>query len=522
MNMPEAPYSNFSGEVAVCGEDLFRIAEMLSQKIGLLDNLKQRERIRKDRRLESHGIGFHQGVAQHIDKNWRLVVFLTDAAIKAGCLRAEAFLLLARGLYAIGEYAKALETIGQAGARNLSSPALSELQLNALLESGDHQAVQELLAQGDSRRESLGFIATSDYAEFDRWCADVGAEMVTVNSEIVEAKGTLRYRTGGQAIDFENTLTSTPLVAAKVHGLDVLSGVVPFAKGAGYYDHFLLGHRKQFSTALGVSKTQVVYDADSALRHEFPGRHIITCAAIQYYGNYFHAICQIACRLYMALRSGDLGECGILLPECAPAWLARFLSILGVREDQIRFMPSQGVSHVEEAYVLPMKWDICPAEIRLVRQRLAEVLAPPAQRTNYYLLRNNVQHMTRSLINEEQFIQVCRERGFTVIDPLDYSLPEQIELFKGAGIIVTSASSAYTNMLFASQDIDVVIVMPRLFWGMLSADLATACGHTLTTILGEFVAGNNNVSDPHHPYSADPELLRAHLDGLLARQAKDS
>ena len=109
-----------------------------------------------------------------------------------------------------------------------------------------------------------------------------------------------------------------------------------------------------------------------------------------------------------------------------------------------------------------------------------------------------------------------------VIDPLDYSLPEQIELFKGAGIIVTSASSAYTNMLFASQDIDVVIVMPRLFWGMLSADLATACGHTLTTILGEFVAGNNNVSDPHHPYSADPELLRAHLDGLLARQAKDS
>ena len=164
-----------------------------------------------------------------------------------------------------------------------------------------------------------------------------------------------------------------------------------------------------------------------------------------------------------------------------------------------------------------MKWEVCPSEIQALRHAIGNEFAREGERVNYYLTRNNVKNFHRSLVNEDEFIAICRDRGFTILDPIDYSLEEQIALFSRAGTIVTSDSSGDTNMIYAPPGAEVVIVIPGRFCGMLMADVAIACGHTMSVIIGEFLAGDRNVDHSHGPYRADPEMLRNLLDTLERR-----
>jgi capsular polysaccharide biosynthesis protein len=294
--------------------------------------------------------------------------------------------------------------------------------------------------------------------------------------------------------------------------LHLLFNVIPHSNGRGYYDQDILHRLQETFPVYASSKRRIAYASCAEKTTEFRGRYIVACASVTYYQHYFHLICQVLARILMALQCPEADGCGILLPAFVPQWGLEFLALAGVDKERITIMPRNHSARVEEALVLPLKWDVCPTEIAVARQLLSQRFPHDGDGVDYYLTRRGATNVSRSLSNEQEFIEILQARNFTIVDPLDHSLEEQMRLFSRARTIVSSGSSAYANMLYAPSGTRIILIAPSLFWGMLSTDLATACGHDFSVLFGEFLAGEQHTANPHRPYTADPVAFQKLLD----------
>ena len=495
----------------VDGEALFGLAQIIASRLPFLIIAKQRERKRKDKRLKDLNISIHYDAGTILRRNYNNIAFLLCEALKRGASK-EALALLTQCLYELGHLEKAQATLDEARANKVVSAELDRLQELIFIELGDHDSLTKYAQMTKKNIENLRLYEVSDYPDFINWCNSVEADILDVSRAGVTRQAIFRCCADGEIYEYKNTLSSTDLYGGRLQDLEVLGGNIPCASGKAYFDIGLIDSCQLTLPSARASKTKIVCEANSSSIEHCSGKYLIPSATFNHHINYFHTIAQIYSRLALTLKSEKFKNYRILLPWNTPRWGLDVLANCAIDLDRIHIPSKHSIVKVEEAVVLPMKWDICPMEIAAIREALGVPDQAPAKRVNYYMLRKNAGNNTRVLVNEDAFIDICKSRGFQVIDPLDYSIKEQIHIFRNAGVIVSSASSAVTNMTYSAPGLEIVMIMPKLYFGMSSADLAASCGHTMSFVFGDFLAGEKQVSEPHNPYAADPEMLSRLLD----------
>ena len=70
----------------------------------------------------------------------------------------------------------------------------------------------------------------------------------------------------------------------------------------------------------------------------------------------------------------------------------------------------------------------------------------------------------KRLVNEDMVARKCMEAGFSIVDPGELELNEQIRLFSNAEWIIGDEGAAFVNIVFAGPEATMVCIMPES-WG---------------------------------------------------------
>jgi len=103
-----------------------------------------------------------------------------------------------------------------------------------------------------------------------------------------------------------------------------------------------------------------------------------------------------------------------------------------------------------------------PQGLAALRARILPLGRPRSDNKRFYISRGT--DGKRRLINNDAIVKLCVDRGFTIVEPENYSLEEQARLFQGAEIIVGVKGAALSNLIFATSSCAVVVLTP-LGWG---------------------------------------------------------
>lgn len=89
----------------------------------------------------------------------------------------------------------------------------------------------------------------------------------------------------------------------------------------------------------------------------------------------------------------------------------------------------------------------------------------------------------RSCHNAHEVEQVFAERGFEVVFPEEYDLPEQVAMFQRAEVVAGFAGSALFSLLFAHQPTRVIIVASESYSARNEYMIASVLGHEIDFVL---------------------------------------
>jgi capsular polysaccharide biosynthesis protein len=119
----------------------------------------------------------------------------------------------------------------------------------------------------------------------------------------------------------------------------------------------------------------------------------------------------------------------------------------------------------------------------------------------------------RSCVNGEVVEAIFAEYGFETVYPEDYSLGEQVQLFRGAEVIGGYAGSGLFQIAFVPDPTHVVMVGPMSYTPRNEYLMAAVLGHRLDAVICQADGKGVQAS-----YAFDPEregpFLRGILDGL--------
>jgi capsular polysaccharide biosynthesis protein len=124
----------------------------------------------------------------------------------------------------------------------------------------------------------------------------------------------------------------------------------------------------------------------------------------------------------------------------------------------------------------------------------------------------------RVLSNETEIIDVCRQRGFGVIYPEQFSIRDQACIFHDVEIVVGVKGAALTNILFSTASAALITLTPADFTDPFFWDLAGQLGIDYTEIYGPLVS---SAAPPgRNPFRIDIDAFTNTLDDVLSRIRK--
>jgi hypothetical protein len=174
----------------------------------------------------------------------------------------------------------------------------------------------------------------------------------------------------------------------------------------------------------------------------------------------------------------ELGGAKLCYPMIHRRYEKELLSMLGIRENQVIDSKAVGGVIAEKVTIVPMAgWFQGNPNVDLLWKHLM----PPAKGKGpelLYLARGG----RRRCLNDAAIIERCLELGFTVVDESSRTIPEQIELYRDAKVLVGPHGSAFTNMVWAQPRARIVEMIPSTFDVEYHEHLAASLGHHHTKI----------------------------------------
>jgi len=344
------------------------------------------------------------------------------------------------------------------------------------------------------------------------------------------------------AASVTHQLSYPPVYVSMVRDMKVIGGgAFPIIAGKAIQHHNFTVERWQLREQgmflCTVAANQIFYSGLGDTYHiDSPVISLSGNASV----NYAHWMTEFLPKIVLlALTDIDLSGFKILLDEGVFPSMVEALKLLGIKEEQLIFLPEWSLVETSVACWVSPVADVVfqrPNPLKNEHGRLAEpedALFHPevikATRDVYrqLLCRDDLDapekiFITRTpgrkgdqrlVMNEAEIRSQLEKMGFVSVDPSNLSFAGQVELFSRAKYIVAASGAALLNMLWTPQGARVVVLMndatPVCYWYF--ANIASALGHRLSYVLGE-VVDNGNCSDIiHADFRVD---LQAVIDAL--------
>ena len=148
-----------------------------------------------------------------------------------------------------------------------------------------------------------------------------------------------------------------------------------------------------------------------------------------------------------------------------------------------------------------------PHALNLLRNRLFSIIKslPPKDYPKKIFLKRNSLH--RKLINEKEITQIIINKGYAVIELEKITFLQQVSMIKNANCIIGVSGAALANLIFASSDAEINILVgatknsTHIYW----QNIAKAVNLKVNFIFGEI---NNLDKGVHSDFSINPKLIK--------------
>lgn len=215
-----------------------------------------------------------------------------------------------------------------------------------------------------------------------------------------------------------------------------------------------------------------------------------------------------------------LGLQGLKVLTYASDWQKKWLSLLGVDPENIVHHNPDKVYKFKEL-IVPALIDshvYITKETQEFYKCFIEKLGiiQKSQSLLYISRLNTVKpqnRVIRCFMNESEFIEKLIKRGFTIFEPQQHTITEQIRMFASAKIIVGGSGSGMFNCMFAPTGTTIVDIESAPNWLYAHTNLFASLGHNYGLILGEVDA-----SDPapvHKRWTLNVQKAIQRIDQLL-------
>jgi hypothetical protein len=231
-------------------------------------------------------------------------------------------------------------------------------------------------------------------------------------------------------------------------------------------------------------------------------------------GNYFHWLFEAVSRWLLASPS---------LPEDMPLVTPKLdpmerlaLQAAGVPDERLVELPDSALLRFSELFVIDrgvrQSVQIAPAAARALRDLGAK---EPATRLRLFISRANARR--RRIVNDAELASTLERHGFTTLRAEELTVPEQIDLFASAEVVLGMHGAGLTNSVFCPAGTTILELQPSgldrarimLFW-----HLAAACGHRYVQVVCPEASGQEEAS----PSDRDIVVNIPYLEGVLARR----
>jgi len=200
---------------------------------------------------------------------------------------------------------------------------------------------------------------------------------------------------------------------------------------------------------------------------------------------YYHWMLEILPKLGMLEREGvDLATIDhFLVREITGNWQLETLQRFGIDRSRIVETVKQPQWRVERLLHIDLNCGINLKMHRFIPLWMKH-LFPTGQstKTRIKLYITRPKGVRRGIANEEEFLPLLEESGFTIKAMEGLSVAEQAELLSRADVLISPHGGALTNMVFCRPGIDVVEIFSKhvfpYYYG-----LAANCGHRYHAVL---------------------------------------
>lgn len=250
-----------------------------------------------------------------------------------------------------------------------------------------------------------------------------------------------------------------------------------------------------------------------------PQRIEAPCILLGSDDNYAHWVLRNLLKLSLLENAGLPAELPFLVGENLRPWQQAYLELLGIPEARLLRVPADRVVRCTRLYV-PTQLRNHPrmAEgIAWLRARLAAQLAPAAE-ANGLLYASRREEANRRLLNEAELEAMLAEMGFRIIVPGEMRVPEQIDAFARARVVVAPHGAALANLVFAPPGATLVEISSRAILHMDEMRfLAAAAGQAVRSVVADDIEpARGKGPGMHRDYRIDLDALRATVVEVLA------
>jgi hypothetical protein len=195
------------------------------------------------------------------------------------------------------------------------------------------------------------------------------------------------------------------------------------------------------------------------------------------------------------------------------------LAALGVSKD--RLVPVKGYveTHCERLwFATPLgssEWaSTSPAVFQLLQKALLGAYGADSRSGPERIFISRRAAGYKRLLNEDQLLPVIKDYGFKVLEAEGLTLPEQVQAFSKAKIVLGAHGAGMTNLLFSPAPAlllelqDAKFAPRRWYW-----KLPSILGHHYSTMTGP-VVGSRYEGDTD--FTIHPDSLRQFLEGSLS------
>jgi len=346
---------------------------------------------------------------------------------------------------------------------------------------------------------------------------------------LYSAKPRYYYEQCSSSINNNRTVSAALLKNVIVYGS---SNVVSVDKDRIIYELYYYDRRKKFN----YSDTAIVscHDDCFVIQYKKCNRDIENGVLFSgnYSWNYYHFVYEILAKFYL------MGQ--LHIPDDVPLLIDEVVSTTPQFEELLNFFNSSkrkivylksGCSYsVNELYFLPLINFIPPNynDIRSIeyadcqfalqgldflRNSLLQKRASVPTYKRIYLSRKHASKRRR--FNENEVVAVFAKYDFHILNPLDYTVAEQISLFNNADFIAGVTGAAFTNILFCREKCKILCIQSTDNELSIFSSIADYLALDMQYYVSD--KARNNTHDIHDKFAIDTIDLEHTLVNFLGR-----